>query len=287
MNNNTFERFSTVAEQFYYNDVTNKHHCRICEKGYKTFRVKNGNYARHITTHFRSKCVPVDEQRTRDHSGSNGAERDWGRRLYELYPGCTVTKGKGQLMNSEFPKADWILNHKDRIQVKKTPYVSIHNWTRTTHIQHAKDVWNIRDMKERLTDIVLRDELNIHRKLTKYRIRKGKSRAKINFIAFNVSVVSNNDYRKVPDYKKITDLNTKKMFLHWDRNEKDNFYHVYGTDMNKVIKLTDDVIEKMNIVYDVRTIYNTSGKTNNSFENIFVNDNDINDMIFRVNTITQ
>lgn len=281
MSNNTVERFSTVAEQFYYNDVTNKHHCRICEKGYKTFLYKNGNYNRHITAHFRSKCVPVDEQRTRDHSGANEAESEWGLRLRELYPGCTVTKGKGQLMNSEFPKADWILNNKDRIQVKKTPYERIHNWIKSTHIQHAKDIWNIQDMKERLKDIIIKDEPKIYENLINY--RKNHSGARLNFISFTVSTFPNRTYRKVPEYKKITDLNTKKMFLHWDRNDEDNFHHVYGTDMNKVIKLTDDVIKKMNIVYDVRAIYNTSGKRNNSFENIFVNDTDINDMIMRIN----
>ena len=285
MCNNTVEQFSTVEEQFYNNDVTGRHHCRICEKGYKTFRYKSGNINRHIMVHFRSKCVPVDEQRRRNHSGAIRVESEWKRRLHELYPGSTITKGKCKLMDSEFPKADWILNHKDRYQVKKTPYERIHNWMRTSHIQHAKNIWNIQDMKERLTDIVLKDELIIYRKLIKYKRRKGKSKAKLNFITFTVSVVSDKDYKNVPKYKKITDLNTKKMFLHWDRNEKDNFYHVYGTDMNKVTKLTDNVIENMNIVYDVRVVYNTSGDTNNDFENIFKNDSDINDMIMRINSI--
>jgi hypothetical protein len=280
---NTVKRYSTVKDQFYYNDVTKKHHCKICEKGYKTFSYKNGNINRHMLAHFRTTCIPVEEQRTRNHTEANKAETDCEAHLRQLYPGCTITTDKRTLMVSEFPKADRILNGKDRIQVKKTPYERIHNWIKTTHIQHAKNVWDIKDMTQRLTDIVSQDERNIYNRLIKYRRRPGKSRAIINFIAFTVSIKSDRDYRKVPEYTKITDLNTKKMFLHWDKNEKNNFYHMYGTDMNNVIQLTDEVIEKMNIVYDVRAIYNTSGPHNNGFENIFRNDTDINDMISRVN----
>lgn len=284
MCNSAVKRFSTVKDQFCRNGIDNQYHCKICGKGYKTLYYKNDNINRHVLAHFRTTCVPIEEQRTRDFSRAHGTENKWKRRLRELYPDSTITKGKCQLMNSEFPKADWILDEETRFQVKDTPYERIHNWMRTTHIQHARDVWDIQDMKQRLTDIVTKDERNIYNKLIKYRGRRGKSRAKINFIAFTVSVVSDRDYRKVPEYKKITDMNTKKMFLHWDKNEKNNFYHVYGTDMNKVIQLTDNVIEKMNIVYDVRAVYNTSGKTNNGFENIFRNDTDINEMISRLNT---
>lgn len=283
MCNNTAERFSTVKDQFYYNDVTKKHHCKICEKGYITFRYKNGNYNRHMLTHFRTTCIPVEEQRHRNLTEANKAETDCEMKLRQLYPGCTITVDKRNLMESEFPKADRILNGKVRIQVKKTPYERIHNWISTTHIEHAKNVWGIQDMKQRLTDIVLQDELNIYNRLIKYRRRPGKSQAIINFFSFTVSIKSDREYRKVPEYTKITDLNTKKMFLHWDKNEKNNFYHMYGTDMDNIIQLTDDVIEKMNIVYDVRAVYNTSGRHNNNFENIFMNDTDINEMILLIN----
>ena len=203
MCNSTVKRFSTVKDQFCRNEIDNQYHCKICGKGYKTFYYKNGNINRHMLAHFRSTCIPFEEQRTRNHTEANKAETDCEMKLRQLYPVCTITIDKRNLMESEFPKADRILNGKDRIQVKKTPYERIHNWISTTHIQHAKNVWDIKDMKQRLTDIVSQDELNIYNRLIKYRRRPGKSRAIINFITFTVSIKSDRDYRKVPEQEAL------------------------------------------------------------------------------------
>ena len=175
--------------------------------------------------------------------------------------------------DNENPKADWMHGDK-RIQFKKDKYVYIHNWTKTSHLEYIQRVYGI-NLLEDLERIVLSQEEELERKL------RLKPRRKLKKVAVSVRIVE--DDSKISDELKINNLRLKKIFIHWDRNENNNFYYIYGDDINNMIHMTDDIINGMKIVYDIRSIYSNSGKTNLGMENIFENNNQINEMIERIN----
>ena len=277
-----------IISQFPYNSDTKLYHCTKCNCCYKSRRYKNGNLNNHVVKHSRKICFP---KLTRNHRKCSNGEKRCKKVLKELFPGSDIIRGSNKVLKDElgkrFPKADYIVDYSIRVQFKLDPYVYIHNWIETSHIQYAKDIWGIHDIYERLVDIILKFEEDIVRRLQNYRKSKRNREtkdAKLYFISFVVKRVSDNNYRKSPSYIKITDLNTKKLFLHWDKNENDKFHYMYGTDMT-LFKLTDEIINNMNIIYEIRPVYTTSGDTQFSHENIFKDDTDICEMIDRVNNI--
>ena len=276
-----------IIRQFPYNGDTKLYTCTLCNHGYKTRRYNNGELNNHMVNHSTRTCLP---KRKRDHRKCSSGEKRCKKVLEELFPGSDVIQGTNKLLTNElgrrFPKADFIVDYSMRVQFKLNPYVNIHNWMKMTHTQYAKDIWGLRDIYERLVDIILKFEDDGIKRLKEYRKSKRgveTKDAQLEFISFNVKRQSDDDYKKSPDYIKITDLNTKKLYLHWNKNEDDNFYCMYGTDMT-LFKLTDEIINNMNIVYVIRPIYNTSGDDNRSNENIFKNNTDVCEIIDRINS---
>ena len=277
-----------IVRQFPYNGDTKLYTCTLCNHGYKTRRYNNGKLNNNLLKHFNRKCFP---KKKRDHRKCSNGEKRCERVLQELFPGSDVIQGTNKLLTNElgrrFPKADFIVDYSMRVQFKLSPYVAIHNWIKMTHIQYAKDTWGIHDIYERLVDMILKFEDEGIKRLKNYRKSKRDREtkdAKLAFISLVVKRQSDNDYKKSPEYIKITDLNTKKLYLHWNKNEEDNFYYMYGTDMT-LFKLTDEIINNMNIVYHIRPIYNTSGDSSYRYtENIFKNNTDVCEMIDRINS---
>lgn len=261
-----------IEEQFEERD--NKFFCKICEKSYKNIKKKDGKYTKMIINHYKTKC---EKKRTRNIIAYK-TEDDIFKHYKDKYQNKEVKKVNNRLFingkDNKNPKADWMVGNK-RVQFKKSKNVYIHNWTRTSHLEYIKREHGI-DLLEELEKIVLSQETSLKRKL-----KSKNKRRKLKKIAILVKVVENDS--KIDDILKIKDLKTKKIFVHWDKNEKDNFYYVYGDNIDKMIHMTDDRIKKMKIVYDVRSIYSDSGKTNLKMEDIFKNNEKIVEMIKRIN----
>jgi len=277
-----------IIRQFPYNSDTKKYYCTKCNKDYTSRMYQNGKLSEHVIKHYRKICFP---KLTRNHSKCSKGEKRCEKVLKEMFPESDIIQGSNKLLEDSlgrrFPKADYIVDYSKRVQFKLNPYVFIHNWISMGHIQYAKDIWGIHDIHERLVDMVLKFEEDFIRRLKNYtksnRDRETKD-AKLYNISVTVKRVPDNKYRESPSYIKITDLNVKKLFLHWDKNENDNFYYMYGTDMT-LFKLTDEIINNMNIIYEIRPIYTTSGEKNCGYKNIFKDDTSICEMIDRVNNI--
>lgn len=276
-----------IVRQFPYNDDTKLYQCVLCNHGYRIRRYKNGKLNNHMVYHSTRQCFP---SRKRNHKKCSGGEKRCKKVLEELFPESDVIPGNNKLLTNElgikFPKADLIVDYSLRVQFKLYPYVAIHNWIKMSHIQYAQDVWGLHDIYERLVDIVLKFEDEGNERLKNYRKSKRDRETKdatLEFISFIVKRKSDDEYKKLPDYVKITDLATKKLYLHWDKNESDNFYYMYGTNMT-LFKVTDEIINNMNIVYDIRPIYSTSGDNCRSIEDIFKNNTDVCEMITRINS---
>ena len=263
---------TTVEQKF--EKRGNKYFCKVCDKSYKNLRKKDGKYKKIILKHAKINCEKKRKRNIQAYKTEDNVFNEYKKK----YPNEEVKKVNNRLFikgkDNKNPKADWMVGDK-RVQFKKTKNVYIHNWTRTSHLEYIKKEHGI-DLLKELEKIVLSQEKTLKRKL-----KSKNKRRKLKKVAILVKMIENDD--KIDDILKIKDLKTKKIFIHWDKNEKDNFYYVYGDNIDKMIHMTDDKISKMKVIYDVRSIYSDSGKTNLKMENIFKNNEKINKMIERIN----
>jgi DNA (cytosine-5)-methyltransferase 1 len=224
-------------------------------------------------------------KKTRNHKKSAEAEKDCIKHYKKKYGEEDIVKPsnkllrKNELVSTKYPKTDFLVKSENiRFQYKTTPYVYIHNWIRKDHIKYILKKTKI-DIYKTLRFFTLKSKPYLQRLIQKR--RKKKRNEKINQICFVVQRIKN--LSSLDGKFLITDLELKKTFVYWDSNIDDNFYYIYGNDYDNPIKATDEVIKSHNIVYQIRPVYTTSGPRNNGFENIFENDNCINDMINDIN----
>lgn len=263
--------------------VNNGYKCKICDKFYKKIKTKKDTYTKAVQKHAKISC---QKQRTRNIVAykDEGTCIDYFKKIYgednvDKVDNKLFLKKNKKIIDNPLPKCDLYLKNEDkRIQYKNSKNVFIHNWTKKSHIEHIKKVWGI-DLMEKLENIVLNDEKNIRRKF----INGKNKKRKLKKLAINVQILDNKKIKKVDDNLIIKDLDLKKAFIHWDKNEKNNFYYVYGKDYDNMIHMTDDVINKTNVAFVVRAIYSDSGKTNLRMQNIFKDSKKVNEMIERIN----
>lgn len=272
---------TTIAQQFL--KVDNGYKCSICNHLYKKIQTKKGNYTKNIRKHFKKNCI---KKRTRNITAYKSEmscidyfKKKYGEDNVDKVDNKLFLKKNKKIINNPLPKCDFYLKKEDkRIQYKKNKNVFIHNWTKITHLEHIKKEWNI-DLMSYLEDMVLNDEKNLRRKF----INGKNKKRKLKKIAINVQIVDDKKIKKIDNNLIIKDLKLKKAFIHWDKNEKNNFYYVYDKDYDNMIHMTDDVINKLNVVFVIRSIYSDSGKTNLKMQNIFKDNKQINEMIERIN----
>ena len=269
---------TTIEQQFIKKDEV--FICTKCDKRYKNIKKKNGKYTKTILRHFKTVC----ERRKKRNIQAYKSEKKMMQYYENKYDNVRQVNNRlfikdketKEIIDNPEPKADWMLGDK-RIQYKKSKNVFIHNWTKNTHLEYIKRVHK-KDLKNDLVKMVLSQKEKI---LHKLRSKKKKSKRTLKKLCINVKIVEND--KNIDENLKIKDLQTKKIFIHWDKNEKNNFYYLYGEDRDNLIHMTDSVINKMKVIYVVREIYSDSGKTNLGFQNIFENDKEINDMIKEIN----
>lgn len=269
---------TTIEQQFINNDGV--FICSKCDKRYKQIKKKNGKYNKTVLKHFKIAC----ERRRKRNIQAYKSEKKMMQYYENKYDNVRQVNNRlfikdketKEIVDNPKPKADWMLGDK-RIQYKKSKSVFIHNWTRNTHLEYIKRVHK-KDLKNDLVKMVLSQKEKI---LHKLRSKKKKSKRTLKKLCINVKIVENDG--KIDENLKIKDLQTKKIFIHWDKNEKNNFYYLYGEDRDNLIHMTDSVINKTKVIYVVREIYSDSGKTNLGMQNIFENDKEINDMIKEIN----
>jgi hypothetical protein len=274
----------SVEEKFTYDSEKNHYICKICNKIYKNiYKNDNKTLKKFANTHRKINCKPKKTRNIKAY----GKEKDCYINYQKKYGEDNVIKPRDNLfirdkitkkmMNNEYPKTDiYIKNLDRRIQFKNTKYVYVHNWTKTTHLDYIKKEWGI-DLKPRLISMILSEEESLKNKLV-----NGDNRRNMVKICINVKIIK--DDKKITNKKLlINDLKLKKIFIHWDKNTKNNFYYVYGDDIDKMILMDDKEIDKLCMVFDLRTIYSNSGETNLGMQDIFINDKEIQTMIKRIN----